>query len=467
MAMWPFPTSPVATPPLAPTTTDGIPTSPPMTAPEPTIAPEPSPPPPYSALPPIPESEDHLIGADAFYRPAPHDPCNLFIKNLDDEIVANQADLEALFSEFGTITSAFLATYAAKDASHPPVSKGFGFVAFSRPEDADLARYHDTPASYGSFTPSDFRTKMHGAMLGNKKLFVSFAERKADRQIRLKALFESMDKLALELRSEVAIKPDQSRPGMPSNGIADSVKPIMSGYRRGGFRRGRRIRRGQLGPGRRIPSEPYMDRSFVDIDFHDDFPPLPKSIKPNQSPTLQKLTESLAAQAHQKAAKVHQDFTVVHQNFVEAHLRSFAEARSPQAESASLQPQARPLHPERQSPILKAGAPEIDPVADLVMLPRAPPPSSEEISTAGNTAPSTPTPKYTRPPRMTPQSLHDQLLFANATLTTLQESPLLRPAAALALVAGDDLISLDTTAGTIPAEAAIKEEWVAPFVSGS
>ena len=465
MAMWPFPTSPVVTPPLAPITTDGIPTSPPMTTPTPTVAPEPSPPPPYSALPPIPESEDHLIDADAFYRPAPYDPCNLFIKNVDDEVVANQADLEALFSEFGTITSAFLATYAAKDVSHPPVSKGFGFVAFARPEDADLARYHDTPAPHGSLIASDFRSKMHGTMLGKKKLFVSFAERKADRQIRLKALFESMDKLALELRSEVAIKPDQSRPGMLSNGIADAVKPVMSGYRRGGLRRGRRIRRAQIGPGPRIPSERYMDSSFVDIDFHDDFPPLPKSIKPNQSPTLQKLMESVAAQASQKSEEAHQDFIEAHQNFVEAHSRSLAEARSPQAESQPLQ--ARALYPEPQSPNLKAAAPEIDPVTDVVMLPRAPPPSSEEISTAGNTTPSTPTRKYTRPPRMTAQSLHDQLLFANATLTTLQETPLLRPGAPPALVAGDDMILLDTTAGTIPVEAAIKEGWVAPFVSAS
>jgi RNA recognition motif. (a.k.a. RRM, RBD, or RNP domain) len=119
---------------------DSPPMSMPMNAPAPTVAPEPSPPPPYSALPPISE-EDHPIDfADAFYSPAPYDPCNLFIKNLDDEVVANQADLEIFFSEFGIITSAFLATYGLKDPSHPPVSKGFGFVAFARPDEAELAR---------------------------------------------------------------------------------------------------------------------------------------------------------------------------------------------------------------------------------------------------------------------------------------------------------------------------------------
>jgi len=305
-------------------------------------------------------------------------------------------------------------------------------------------------------------------MLGKKKLFVSFAERKADRQIRLKALFESMDKLALQLRSEVAIKPDQPRPGTLSNGVPDSVKPVMSGHRRGGLRRGRRIRRGQPGPGRRIPSEPYMDSSFVDIDFHEDFPPLPKSIKPNQSPTLQKLTGSVAAQVPQKLAEeAQQDVIETHQNFVEAHSRSFARARSPQAESQSLQPEAQPLYPEAQSPTLQAAAAEIDPVADLVMLPRAPPPSSAEMSTAGNTAPSTPTPKHTRPPRMTPQSLHEKLLFANATLGTLQTSPLLKRAAESASAAGNEIISLDTTAGAIPVEGAIKEERAAALVSAS
>jgi hypothetical protein len=252
---------------------------------------------------------------------------------------------------------------------------------------------------------------MHGTMLGKKKLFVSFAERKVDRQMRLKAIFESMEKLALELRSEVAIKSEQPRTGVTPIGLSDIVKSVLGGYRRGAARRGRRFRRGQ--PGRRIPSEPYMDPSFVDIDFHEDFPPLPKSIKPNQSPTLQKLTEALAA------AKLD-----------------------------------------------AVDTPEDPPATDLVVLPRAPPPSSAEISTAGNTAPSTPTPKYTRP-RITPQSLHDKLLFANATLATLQESPLLRAVVGPPAMVGEEMLSLDTTAGTIPVEAAIKEEWVAPLVPAS
>ena len=292
-------------------------------------------------------------------------------------------------------------------------------------------------------------------MLGKKKLFVSFAERKSDRQSRLKALFESMDKLALELRSEVAIKPEQPRSGTrpPSTafGGLTTVKPV-SGYRRGGVRRGRRLRRGQ--PGRRMPSEPYVDPSFVDIDFHEDFPPLPNPVKPNQSPTLQKLADTIATQSlHDPPSPSPSPKSDTRSQ--PAEFQSPQKAQSHDAESHNF-----------GETLVHAPQLQADPPVYIMPLPHAPPPSSAEISTAGNTAPSSPSSKYTRPPRMTAQSLHDKLLFANATLATLQESPLLKAALGQS-VAGDQMISLDTTAGAIPVEAALREEWVSPLRSHS
>lgn len=167
-----------------------------MAPPVPTVAPEPSPPPPYSALPPIPEASPESSsatavplkdpGVDTIPPKTPYDPCNLFIKNLDDEVIATQRDLENYFAPFGIITSAFLATYTAKDDATPPVSKGFGFVAFSRPQEAEIAK-----------------DKVHGTIIGRKKVFVSYAEKKEDRQMRLKVLFANMEKLANDSEQKV------------------------------------------------------------------------------------------------------------------------------------------------------------------------------------------------------------------------------------------------------------------------
>ena len=58
---------------------------------------------------------------------------NLYIKNLDDSI--DDEKLRQTFQSYGTITSAKV----MRDKDRPEVSKGFGFVCFSSPEEATWA----------------------------------------------------------------------------------------------------------------------------------------------------------------------------------------------------------------------------------------------------------------------------------------------------------------------------------------
>eukprot|EP00281_Chroomonas_sp_CCMP1168_P022820 CAMPEP_0206224194 /NCGR_PEP_ID=MMETSP0047_2-20121206/6899_1 /ASSEMBLY_ACC=CAM_ASM_000192 /TAXON_ID=195065 /ORGANISM="Chroomonas mesostigmatica_cf, Strain CCMP1168" /LENGTH=640 /DNA_ID=CAMNT_0053647141 /DNA_START=239 /DNA_END=2161 /DNA_ORIENTATION=- len=75
---------------------------------------------------------------------------NLYIKNLDDAI--DDDKLRSTFEQFGTITSAKV----MKDKERPDVSKGFGFVCFSAPEEATRAV-----------------TAMNGQMVGSKPIYVA------------------------------------------------------------------------------------------------------------------------------------------------------------------------------------------------------------------------------------------------------------------------------------------------------
>lgn len=97
----------------------------------------------------------------------PADPANLFIKNLDDAVISNAEDLKSIFMPYGPITSSFLATYPSS-----VISRGYGFVAFAKPEDAAAAK-----------------KKLNGTIVGKKRVFISYAERKEDRIQRLKGLF--------------------------------------------------------------------------------------------------------------------------------------------------------------------------------------------------------------------------------------------------------------------------------------
>jgi hypothetical protein len=115
------------------------------------------------------------------------------------------------------------------------------------------------------------------------------------------------------------------------------------------------------------------------------------------------------------------------------------------------------------------------------VFPRAPPPSSAGMSTAGNTAPSTPSALYSRPRGF---ALHDHLVHANASLATIQDgqriimprstlsSPLLGPSIVFGEFGrkwndghGERMELLDTTIGTstIP-ELRFREEWTSASV---
>lgn len=85
---------------------------------------------------------------------------NLYVKNIDDEV--NDDELRALFSSCGTITSAKVMQ------DNKGISKGFGFVCFSNPEEAIRAA-----------------NSFHGFMFHRKPLYVAIAQRKEERQAQL------------------------------------------------------------------------------------------------------------------------------------------------------------------------------------------------------------------------------------------------------------------------------------------
>jgi len=92
---------------------------------------------------------------------------NVFIKDLDTSI--DDATLAKTFSEFGDVTSAVI---MRKDDG---TSLGFGFVNFEEHESADKAV-----------------EAMHGAKLGNKTLYCCRAQKKAEREAKLKKDWEQL-----------------------------------------------------------------------------------------------------------------------------------------------------------------------------------------------------------------------------------------------------------------------------------
>lgn len=103
---------------------------------------------------------------------------NLYIKNLDDSY--DDEKLRAEFAAFGNITSAKVMR------DDKGVSKGFGFVCFTTPEEATKAI-----------------TDMNGKMLANKPIYVALAQRKDVRRAQLESYHRAQQNFA--------------RAGFPSN----------------------------------------------------------------------------------------------------------------------------------------------------------------------------------------------------------------------------------------------------------
>lgn len=97
---------------------------------------------------------------------------NVYIKNLDPEVT--QEEVEALFTKFGPVTSCVVST------DENGRSKGFGFINFENHEDAKRAV-----------------DELHDSEYKEKKLFVTRAQKKGEREEELKKQYEQqkMEKL--------------------------------------------------------------------------------------------------------------------------------------------------------------------------------------------------------------------------------------------------------------------------------
>ncbi|EPX74883.1 mRNA export shuttling protein [Schizosaccharomyces octosporus yFS286] len=98
---------------------------------------------------------------------------NLFVKNLQDEV--DDERLKNEFSAFGTITSAKVMT------DEQGKSKGFGFVCYTTPEEANKAV-----------------TEMNQRMLAGKPLYVALAQRKEVRRTQLEAQIQARNQFRLQ-----------------------------------------------------------------------------------------------------------------------------------------------------------------------------------------------------------------------------------------------------------------------------
>ena len=138
----------------------------------------------------------------------PIDPCNLFVKNLDDNVITSTRDLEFLFARYGVVVSAHLATF--ENPFVKPSSKGYGFVAFASPLEALAAK-----------------TALNRIYVGQKRIFVSWAERRDQREQRLRSLYEESLAHISNIQTLDAAKttPPKRSPNPPAAPVSVSSAP--------------------------------------------------------------------------------------------------------------------------------------------------------------------------------------------------------------------------------------------------
>ncbi|KAK1281794.1 putative polyadenylate-binding protein [Acorus calamus] len=144
---------------------------------------------------------------------------NIYIKNIDDDV--DDDALREHFSKCGTITSAKIMR------DDKGISKGFGFVCFSNPEEASKAV-----------------STLHGCMFHGKPLYVAIAQKKEERQAQLQQQYAQQ--IAGLVGSSAAVVPAVYPPIFyPPAGVMPQIPPqqglvfqhmgMRPGWRPGGF----------------------------------------------------------------------------------------------------------------------------------------------------------------------------------------------------------------------------------------
>ncbi|XP_060526485.1 polyadenylate-binding protein 4-like [Cylas formicarius] len=127
---------------------------------------------------------------------------NVYVKNLDDTFT--DAKLHQVFAGFGTITSAKVMTENGR-------SKGFGFVCFAAPEEADKAI-----------------DELHGKIVGTKPLYVAHAQRREERKAILNTQYSL--RAAAALRQSSITFPTTTPPFVFSSVQAAAAPPPPPRY---------------------------------------------------------------------------------------------------------------------------------------------------------------------------------------------------------------------------------------------